>query len=138
MGLRKLDTMKNKIINWFKGWLGLTALEKEVCDLRNANQAIREHNQKLINQNKKLTDKFDLLIDQAQVGVDIRIKEKYGRNLSWAVVCLKGKQEYVQFFGLSDSDIRYIQDFLRPFGRRKDCIDAPFGYVDHLKGFNHW
>ena len=57
-----------------------------------------------------------------QVGVDV-----HPRTSSWAVVCLKGKTEYVEIFNLSENGIHDIQQFLRQFDRKNTTIDLPHG-----------
>lgn len=53
-----------------------------------------------------------------QVGVDVHPKTD-----SWAVICLAGKKDYVNFFRLRDADIREISFFLRRFDRQNTTVD---------------
>lgn len=44
---------------------------------------------------------------------------------SWAVVCIKGHPEYVEFMELSNKDTREIIDFLKHFKYSNRVIDSP-------------
>ncbi len=78
-----------------------------------------------INQLKREVKFLKSLVD---VGVDV-----HQNSPSWAVVCLRGKQEYVRFYGADDNTINEIIKFLRCFNNR-GLIDAPLPFkkfVEH-------
>ena len=51
----------------------------------------------------------------------------HGRDISWAVISVKGKSEWVQFFDLGRADIREISHFLKQYQRGNTAIDAIMG-----------
>jgi len=68
-----------------------------------------------------------------QVGVDIHVKGE-----SWAVICIAGKPEYVQFRRLRQQDARYLQELLKAMRQNYGsvAVDAPPGmreFLDDLK-----
>lgn len=87
-----------------KKWLGITKLEKENKSLR-----------------KTLNDYLEVSIDVHQ------------KTPSWAVVCLKGKQECLKFYGADELTIKEIERFLRQFNRDNRVIDAPLSINSFLR-----
>lgn len=77
-----------------------------------------------INQLKREVSFLKSLVD---IGVDV-----HQRTPSWAVICLKGKQEYVKFYGADDNTIQEILHFLRQFN---NCgiVDAPLPFKKFLE-----
>lgn len=89
--------LKLKIANW----LGITAIDAKLQSTINDVSMIRS------------------LI---RCGVDVHLHQDHS---SWAVVCLAGKVEYVNFVRLDDKSARDVRDFLKNF-RERDCIlDMP-------------
>ena len=87
-----------------KKWLGITKLEKDI---------------------NKLNNKFNSYLE---VAIDVNQKTP-----SWAVVCLKGKQERLNFYGSDENTIKEIERFLRQFNRDNRIIDAPISFKSFLK-----
>ena len=75
----------------------------------------------------KLEKEVEFLNSLVKIGVDIHF-----RSDSWAVVCINGKAEYVNFFVLKDMDAREIKSFLRKFDNRNITLDLPRGYTREL------
>jgi len=90
--------MKNKIKFWLWKFLGLN---KIICEIDNL---------------QKRCKFLESLVD---VGVDIN-----QRSRSWAVVCLRGKVEKVNFYESDDNTIEEITRFLLQFKRDNLIIDA--------------
>ncbi len=63
-------------------------------------------------------NKVENLLGNIDVSVDV-----HHYAPSWAVISIQGQRaDYIKFVELGDKDIRYIQDFLHQFERRKvDC-----------------
>ena len=87
-----------RIRSWLRNYLGITILETNT---------------------KYRLDNFDKLV---QVGIDYHI-----RGESWAVICIEGKAEYVQFATLSNNEARNLLHILGGMKQRKwrYMIDAP-------------
>lgn len=66
-------------------------------------------------------NRHKVILRSANVGVDVG----YGREESWACVCIKGKPDIITFVDLRERDIREISDFLRYFKKENVVIDAP-------------
>lgn len=64
-----------------------------------------------------------------QVGVDVHMKGE-----SWAVVCIAGKPEYVQFRRLHGKDAMYLLELLKKLEQQygRVIVDAPIGLRDYL------
>lgn len=80
---------------------------------------------------KLATDSHKLVNSLMDVGVDI---ELYSNDYSWAVVCIKGRPEYVKFIPLNHKDARDIMIFLKHFEYSNRVVDSPFAFrnmVDH-------
>ena len=54
--------------------------------------------------------------------------EFHSDDHSWAVVCLRGKPEYVKFIPLKQKDARDIIEFLKHFEYSNISVDSPFYY----------
>lgn len=139
-------------MNWLRRiierWLGIDQMEEQIKDLTKSNQYLRDQLRRqkdLIAQTisaqqwlvtKEQSDiilkKIDLFNDQIKIGTDIHTKQ-YGRERSWAVICLDGKIEpIVKFVDLGDLEIREIQRFLRQWDvKNRSVIDAPRGMFDN-------
>ena len=71
-----------------------------------------------------LDDHIRRLEGLLQVGVDY---SPHHRDISWAVISVKGKSEWVQFFDLGRADIQEISRFLKSYSRNNTAIDAISG-----------
>lgn len=94
------------------------------------NYAKEEHKEakKLSLDAKQLTEDCQKMMNQiCDVGTDI---ESRSGDHSWAVVCVKGKPEYIKFVPLGGADTREIINFLKRFQYSNHIIDSPFGFRD--------
>lgn len=98
---------------WFRKLLGIDILKTEIDTL----------NRKLLSNH----DRIDTLYNLTDIGVDIN-----QNSPSWAVVCLRGKQEIVRFYGADENTIQEIRKFLRHFNRDQSIIDAPLSMKNLL------
>ena len=87
--------MKTKIKKYILKWLGL---DREIMNLRN---------------------RCEFLESLVDVSVDV-----HQRSPSWAVVCLRGKIERVNFYEGSSESIKEILKFLSNFKKENIIIDA--------------
>jgi len=102
-----------KIKTWLEHKLKIPELKEEMSLLRKRIDSLERELHTTENRIKALED-------LVQVGVDINI---YGE--SWAVVCINGKPEYVNFIRIRDDEAHKIFRFFKSF--EKKCIDAPHG-----------
>lgn len=65
-------------------------------------------------------DKLNNLFENIDVSVDVN-----QRSPSWAVISIQGKQDYIKFIDLGQSEIRDIQHFLRHFERNVKVDASP-------------
>ena len=101
------------IIQWIRHILGITNLENIAsAALRKANIA---------------EDGFRQLQKLVQVGVDVGYHDG-----SWAVICIAGKSEYVNFVNLGREDVQRVRQFLRQFEGSQRTIDLPHGIPKEL------
>lgn len=70
---------------------------------------------------EQLRDVCTPLLD---VGTDIGFYEDH----SWAVICVKGKPEYIKFIPMDGKDTRYLIEFLRQYQKSNNVIDSPLGF----------
>jgi hypothetical protein len=107
----------------FKRWLFKEELQEfEIAMNKNEEAAKNLHSaENIYLKSYWLVDDCHKLINSmTNVGVDIC---PYDR--SWAVVCIKGHPEYVEFMELSNNDTREIIDFLKHFKYSNRVIDSP-------------
>ena len=64
------------------------------------------------------------LMQLIDVGVDISFRPRNG-NENWAIVCINGKINRVQFVQLPPNDGRHLVDFLKAFERSNSTYDMP-------------
>jgi len=124
--INELQILHNQVYN----------INKNINDAINSyNSAINLHNSARI----KCSTAFELaeetrkLIDSIiDVGTDIGFK---GKDHSWAVVCIKGKPEYVKFVPLFNRhrDARDIIHFLKQFEYSNRITDSPFGFNEMIE-----
>lgn len=94
------------------------------------NYAKEEHKRakKLSLDAKQLTEDCQKMMNQiCDVGTDVGFRSD---DHSWAVVCVKGKPEYIKFVPLGGADTREIINFLKRFQYSNHIIDSPFRFRD--------
>ena len=79
---------------------------------------------------KLATDSHKLVNSLMDVGVDI---ELYPNDYSWAIICIKGRPEYVKFIPLNYKDARDIMIFLKHFEYSNRVVDSPFAFRDMVE-----
>ena len=125
-----MQTVINKFKRVLKNWL----FSKEMADIKNMQIKIEELIEKcgMIDDRYSELRHYEIALREAkrtlascmEVGVDVHMK-----GGSWAVICLKGKPEYVKFIDLGHSNIMQISQFLRQFEDQHSTIDAgPYAY----------
>lgn len=79
----------------------------------------------VVNEGVKLNEQLkEIITPILDTGVDYGLYNDH----SWAVVCVKGKPEYVKFMPLDSKDTRAIIDFLKHFDKRSRVIDSPLAF----------
>lgn len=99
--MKLLNKCKEKLRIKIRGWLGIPEIVWDVS---------------------AVTKDVDMLKALVKCGVDVHMRQD---SASWAVVCLAGKSEYVNFVKLDNKDARDIRDFLRNFKQRNTLLDMP-------------
>lgn len=79
------------------------------------------------NSHKLVDDCHKMINSMIDIGTDIGF---YSDDHSWAVVCIKGRPEYVKFIPLSHRDAHAVLDFLKRFRYSDRVIDSPFAFKD--------
>lgn len=130
--------IKDKLKQWlFKDELeiinNIAAMEREV------NQAVDRlriatniaHESKVISQESYDTNLQiqKLVTPLLDVGTDIG----FGNDHSWAVICIKGRPEYVKFVPLEHRDARDVMEFLKRYQRSSHVIDSPLAFRSMIK-----
>lgn len=108
-------------MSWIKRLLGITELENKVQELNAQVLKLRQDRNIIRLDLLNAEDKIKNLQALVQVGVDVHMYH----GTSWAVVCIAGNPEYVQFVDLGKQEARVIKDFLRQFDRKNVCVDTP-------------
>ena len=117
--------MKKIIKNWLKKFLEIDAdnkkIQQEIVNLQLQNteyeRSLTILQREIIN-NKHLLESTRKLIN---VGVDIH-DNRYGK--SWAIVCLSGKTEIVNFYDLPYKDLVELNKILQQFKGTNVTVDA--------------
>jgi hypothetical protein len=99
--MKLLDKYKEKLRVKLRKWLGIPTIEQ------NTYTALND---------------LDMIKSLIKCGVDVHSHQNHS---SWAVVCLAGKSEYVNFVHLNDKSAKDIKDFLRNFRERNTLMDMP-------------
>ena len=99
--MKLLDKYKEKLKIKLADWLGITKVEQLLHITSND---------------------VNTLNSLVKCGVDVHFNQNHS---SWAVVCLAGKAEYVNFIRLNDKDARDVRDFLKNFRERNGILDMP-------------
>jgi hypothetical protein len=108
-----------------KQFLGINEVNESLTKLHN----IYNYNSGLLENynstSKEILKKNEYILDQFNLAADIYPS---GREESWAVICIKGKPEYVRFVRLSNNDMREVHYFLKRFEGTNRIIDSPFKF----------
>lgn len=70
-----------------------------------------------------------LITPLLDIGTDVEFREDH----SWAVVCIKGKPEYVKFMPLNSGETREVINFLKRYERSNHIIDSPLAFRHIIK-----
>lgn len=133
--------VSSKIRDKLKNWL----LKDELKEFENtktqyeylqnaftyANVKLGKAQDEYANAYKLADDCHKMMNSMIDVGTDVGF---YSDDHSWAVVCIKGRPEYVKFIPLSHRDAQYILEFLKHFRYSDRVVDSPFAFkemVDH-------
>lgn len=126
-------------MNWLKkkiqDWLGITRLQNEYNLLSKTHtKLLEEYNglnrkyskvvtdtQSVISINKGLRERNEFILKNFQIAVDHNPYE----NQSWAVVCINGQPQYVNFLTLRHAEAREIMDYLRHYDKGSMVVDSP-------------
>lgn len=121
------------MIKWIKNklqcFLGIYTLQDQYNNLHVQHNTLTKYYRTLENQFNRLETKNDdvirtsnAILDQFNLAVDVYPKEWHH---NWAVICVKGKPEYVKFIDLKHTDARDLRMFIKRFEGTNRAIDAP-------------
>ncbi len=130
--------LKEKIRKWLLEILqpDIDALKNEIDESNttlkiaqsNCDEAARQC-QISTKQNEEMKKMYNEITD---VAVDVGFHDS---EHSWAVVCVKGRPEYVKFIPLSRADARTVMNFLRQFQYSQLIVDSPLRFKDELQRY---
>ncbi len=133
--------LKDKIRDKLRHWL----LEDDLFQVEAAKKSYNDAVRKCVyaniqlsdaavtykNSQKLVDDCHEMMNSMIDVGTDVGFCSD---DHSWAVVCIKGRPEYVSFIPLSHRDAHEVLEFLKRFRYSNRVIDSPFAFrdmVDH-------
>ena len=122
-----------------KKWLGIEKLRLEHDSLKKElkssiqnqkvlSEQIQKDKYEYVKEFSDLFDKYKIFAELLDVGFDINSPRD--KNKSWAVVCIEGKNDFVNFYNLSNSTAREIRRVLKSFESSGCIADIP----PNLKG----
>lgn len=114
------------IMNKLRTWL----FKDELKQFEEAKMKLAMAKEAYSDAQKLATDSNKLVNSLMDVGVDI---ELYPNDYSWAVVCIKGRPEYVKFIPLNHEYARDIMIFLKQFEYSNRVVDSPFAFRDMVE-----
>lgn len=119
--------MKKWIRNKLTKFLRIDALDEEIAQefnkLHSHINTLESKLDRFNSYNNELLKTNEFILNQFNISADLGANE-YHKN--WAVICVKGKPEYVKFVDLSNRDIRDIAMYIRRFEGTNRIIDSPF------------
>lgn len=131
--------MFNKLRNKLRNWLFKEELDKINYIERELNQSLERLRLSTIQAekaNELSKESHDtniqlqkLVIPLLDIGTDIGFREDH----SWAVVCIKGKPEYVKFMPLNSGETREVINFLKRYERSNHIIDSPLSFRNIIR-----
>lgn len=129
------NKLRNKLRNWlFKEELNkINFIERELnqsldrlrftaIQVEKANELSKESYDINVQLQKIITPLLD-------IGTDVGFREDH----SWAVICVKGRPEYVKFMPLNSAETREIINFLKRYERSSHIIDSPLAFRHMIK-----
>lgn len=132
-----MENFKLWIKRKIKNFLDIEMLEDNFEDYQEIHHMETEGDRKYVSIFEKdireeidaLHEKIDVLHTTLEnvvsIATDVEPQEKSG---SWAVVCVEGRVNRVQFYNLSHSDGQEVFRFLKGFEAGHHCIDSPWKY----------
>lgn len=135
--MRLKDKIRDKLRHWLleDDLFQVEAAKKSYNDARRtceyANIRLSDAAITYENSHKLVDDCHKMMNSMIDVGTDVGFCSD---DHSWAVVCIKGRPEYVKFIPLSHRDARDVLEFLKHFRYSDRVIDSPFAFrdmVDH-------
>jgi len=108
-----LEKIRLRLYNWLIGDVILSILKEN----EKMNQLIKQQG---IGYNQVMKD-LNLVKSNCNIGVDV-----HERSDSWAVVCVNGNKDYVNFVRLSSEDAREVRCFLKRFEKSNVTVNVPF------------
>ena len=131
--------MFNKFRYKLRSWLFKEELDKINYIERELNQSLERLRLSTIQAEKSIElskESYDtnvqlqrLITPLLDIGTDIGFREDH----SWAVVCIKGKPEYVKFMPLDSGETREVINFLKRYERSNHIIDSPLAFRSIIK-----
>lgn len=80
-----------------------------------------DQNTRLENRNRELSQRNEFILKNFQIAVDHNPYE----NQSWAVVCINGQPQYVNFLSLRHAEAREIMHYLKNYDKGQMVVDSP-------------
>ncbi|MGL5330099.1 MAG: hypothetical protein ACRDD7_12590 [Peptostreptococcaceae bacterium] len=128
-----INKLKQKTIKKIIRILGIDLLKAEFENLEMKYNKICDYTYSNVKTNREdmetIADQIINLNSLYSIGVDVGVNQR-NEHHNWAVICMNGKPEYVQFIDLNRGDVREVRDFLRRFEGSRRIVDAPFNYFD--------
>ncbi|UUV46762.1 hypothetical protein [Bacillus phage vB_BanS-Thrax4] len=108
-----------------RDWLGIQESEAYFCrnieDLERRYSLLVDDNIRLENENRALRERNEFILKNFQIAVDHNPYE----NQSWAVVCINGQPQYVNFLTLRNHEAHEIMRYLRNYDKGSMVVDSP-------------
>lgn len=121
---------KEQFIKWIEDKIGIGELRRNSLrmknDITNLKSDISTHKKTMSSQSKVIEEmqkRLDVLMNLVDVGMDVNLV----RHGSWAVVCLKGKSNYIKFAPIDETSINEMVAFLEKYNGANIIVDAPMG-----------
>ncbi len=109
-------------------------LEKSKTSYDQAFWFTHEAKANLIDAERNYVNAQDYLTKVFDVGIDVHMQVR-NNEYSWAVVCVKGKPEYIKFIPLNHGETREVIEFLKRFGGSNRVVDCPFAWRQMIEGY---
>ncbi|UGO47971.1 hypothetical protein PQE72_gp157 [Bacillus phage vB_BanS_Skywalker] len=108
-----------------RDWLGVQEAEDYFCrnidDLERRYSKLVDEHLKLEDTNRALRERNEFILKNFQIAVDHNPYE----NQSWAVVCINGQPQYVNFLTLRHHEAHEIMRYLRHYDKGSMVVDSP-------------